>query len=62
MYRPCSKPVLITMANRGRFGILHPWLQSGDGWLCHVEYMNNGWLHRRLVPVRPRNPATGRGA
>ncbi|HKB29408.1 MAG TPA: hypothetical protein VKD26_01060 [Streptosporangiaceae bacterium] len=41
-YRPCFKPVLITIAGRGRFGVLRAWLQSGDGWLCHVEYMNNG--------------------
>jgi transposase-like protein len=23
-YWPCAKPVLVTIANRGRFGILHP--------------------------------------
>jgi hypothetical protein len=34
--------VLITIAGRGRFGVLRAWLRSGDGWLCHVEYMNNG--------------------
>jgi len=41
-YRPCFKPVLITIAGRGRFGILRAWLRVKDGWLCHVEYMNNG--------------------
>ena len=41
-YRPCFKPVLITIAGRGRFGVLRAWLRSGDGWLCHIEYMNNG--------------------
>ena len=41
-YRPCFKPVLITIGGRGRFGILRAWLRAGDGWLCHVEYMNDG--------------------
>lgn len=41
-YRPCFKPVLITIGGRGRFGVLRAWLRVGDGWLCHVEYMNDG--------------------
>jgi hypothetical protein len=41
-WRPCFKPVMINIAGRARFGILRGWLRVPDGWLCQVEYMNNG--------------------
>ena len=41
-WRPCFKPVVINIGGRDRFGILRGWLRVPDGWLCQVEYMNDG--------------------